>query len=230
MVQNIGILAGAREGDLVLIVAGEGNLPAKAPGSAGRVKPALDALRRALATKLDLADKNTLSFLWVTDFPLFEWSDEEERWDPTHHLFTSALPEDLALLKTDPGKVRSNAYDLACNGQEIGGGSIRINHRREQADILSLLGITSEDAEERFGHMLDAFDYGAPPHGGIAMGIDRSVALFAQESDIREMIAFPKTKSASDPMTGAPSPAQGDQLDVLHIHVDDDVMADTATA
>jgi aspartyl-tRNA synthetase len=218
-VQNIGILAGAKEGDLVLIVAGQGDLPSKEPGSVGRVKPALDTLRRTVAAKLGLADKDTLAFLWVIDFPLFEWSDEDERWDPTHHLFTSAMPEDLELLKSDPGKVRSNAYDLACNGQETGGGSIRINHRDAQQDILNLLDISRQDAEDRFGHMLDAFDYGAPPHGGIAMGIDRTVALFAQESDIREMIAFPKTKSASDPMTGAPSIASPEALDVLKIRL-----------
>jgi aspartyl-tRNA synthetase len=220
MVQNIGILAGAKEGDLVLIVAGQGGLPAKEPGSAGRVKPALDTLRRTVAAKLDLADRDTLSFLWVTDFPLFEWSDEDERWDPVHHLFTSARPEDLELLKSDPGKVRSNAYDLACNGQEVGGGSIRINSRQNQADILRMLGITAEDAEARFGHMLDAFDYGAPPHGGIAMGIDRTAAIFAQETDIRETIAFPKTKSASDLLTGAPVTVDQAQLKELSIRVE----------
>jgi aspartyl-tRNA synthetase len=219
MVRSIGILAGARAGDLVLIVAGEGGLPAKEPGSAGRVKPALDALRRALAEKLELADPNTLAFLWVVDFPLFEWSDEDERWDPIHHLFTSAKAEDLALLSKDPGKVRSNAYDIVCNGQEIGGGSIRIHNRGEQESILKLLGITEEQARERFGHMLEAFDFGAPPHGGIACGIDRTAALMGQQDDIRQFIAFPKTKSATDPMTGAPLPADGEQLKTLGIRM-----------
>ena len=144
------------------------------------MKPALDALRRTLAAKLELADPNTLPFLLVVDFPLFEWSDEDERWDPTHHLFTSREPEDLALLDSDPGKVRSNAYDLVCNGQEIGGGSIRIHDRGEQEHILRLLNIGEEDSARRFGHMLDAFEFGAPPHGGIALGIDRTVALLAQ--------------------------------------------------
>jgi aspartyl-tRNA synthetase len=123
------------------------------------------------------------------------------------------------LLKEDPGKVRSNAYDLVCNGQEIGGGSIRIHDRRDQEAIFHLLGIGEAQQQERFGHMLDAFEYGAPPHGGIACGIDRTAAMLAQSDDIREMIAFPKTKSASDPMTGAPSPAGRDALDVLHIRL-----------
>jgi aspartyl-tRNA synthetase len=219
--RSIGMLAGAKAGDLVLIVAGQGGLPAKETGSIGRVKPALDALRRTLAAKLDLVDDETLAFLWVVDFPLFDWNDEEERWDPTHHLFTSAMPEDLPLLATDPGKVRSNAYDLVCNGQEMGGGSVRIHDRRDQESIFRLLRIGEEQAQERFGHMLDAFEFGAPPHGGIACGIDRTAAMFAQTDDIREMIAFPKTKSAADPMTGAPSPAGDEALKVLHVRVVD---------
>jgi len=219
LAQAIGLNAGAGAGDLVLIVAGAGGMPAKEVGSAGRVRPALDTLRRTIAAKLDLADPNTLAFLWVIDFPLFEWSDEDERWDPTHHLFTSARAEDLALLGSDPGQVRSNAYDIVCNGQEIGGGSIRIHNREEQESILRLLNIDSETANERFGHMLEAFEYGAPPHGGIACGIDRTAALLGQGDDIREFIAFPKTKSASDPMTGAPSAAAEDALKVLNIAV-----------
>jgi len=219
LAQAIGINAGANAGDLVLIVAGAGGVPAKEVGSAGRVKPALDTLRRTVATKLDLADPNTLAFLWVVDFPMFEWDDEEERWSPSHHLFTSVKPESLSDLETDPGRALSNAYDLVCNGQEIGSGSIRIHNRSEQERILRLLKITDEDARERFGHMLEAFEYGAPPHGGIAPGIDRTVALLAQESDIREVIPFPKTKSASDPMTGAPLPAAAEALDALSITV-----------
>jgi len=220
LAQAIGMQCGAGAGDLVLIVAGNGGMPAKEAGSVGRVKPALDALRRTVAAKLELADPNTLAFLWIVDFPLFDWSDEDERWDPTHHLFTAAKPEDLAELSRDPGKVRSNAYDLACNGQEVGGGSIRIHNRGEQEQILSLLNITEEQARERFGHILDAFEFGAPPHGGIAMGIDRTAALLSQTDDIRDTIAFPKTKSASDPMTGSPSPAEPAALDVLHIKVE----------
>jgi aspartyl-tRNA synthetase len=222
LARTIGTLAGANAGDIVLIVAGQGGVPAKESGSVARVKPALDALRRTIAAKLDLADKNTLAFLFIVDFPLVEWNDEEERWEPSHHLFTSVKAEDLVLLDADPGTVRSNAYDIAANGQEIGSGSIRIHNRAEQERIFRLLKINEADARERFGHMLEAFEYGAPPHGGIAPGIDRTAALFAQESDIREVIAFPKTKSASDPMTGAPLPAGKDQLDLLKIRVIED--------
>jgi aspartyl-tRNA synthetase len=222
LAQAIGLNAGASAGDLVLIVAGQGGMPAKEPGSAGRVKPALDTLRRTLATKLSLADPNTLAFLWVVDFPMFEWDDEEERWSPSHHLFTSVKPESLSTLESDPGSALSNAYDIVCNGQEIGSGSIRIHNRSEQERILRLLKISETDAHERFGHMLEAFEYGAPPHGGIAPGIDRTTALLAQETDIREVIAFPKTKSASDPMTGAPLPAEASALDVLKIRVVDE--------
>jgi aspartyl-tRNA synthetase len=219
LTQAIGLHAGASAGDLVLIVAGQGGLPGKETGSAGRVKPALDTLRRTVAAKLNLADPGTLAFLWVLDFPMFEWDDEEERWSPSHHLFTSVKPESLSDLETDPGRALSNAYDIVCNGQEIGSGSIRIHDRSEQERILRLLKISESAARERFGHMLEAFEFGAPPHGGIAPGIDRTAALLAQETDIREVIAFPKTKSASDPMTGAPSPADPAALDLLKIKV-----------
>ena len=219
LAQAIGMNAGASGGDLVLIVAGQGGLPAREAGSVARVKPALDTLRRTLATKLSLADPNTLAFLWVVDFPMFEWDGDEERWSPSHHLFTSVKPESLADLENDPGRALSNAYDIVCNGQEIGGGSIRIHDRREQEGILRLLNIDSDTAQERFGHMLEAFEYGAPPHGGIACGIDRTAALLGQGDDIREFIAFPKTKSASDPMTGAPLPAEPGALEVLKIRM-----------
>jgi aspartyl-tRNA synthetase len=208
MTQVIGKLAGATSGDLVLIVAGQGGVPVLEPGSAARVKPALDALRRTVAAKLGLIDKDTLKFAFIVDFPMFEWDHEGERWSALHHLFTSAKEEDLGLLETDPGAARSNAYDIICNGWEIGSGSIRIHRRGDQERILKLLGISDADARVKFGHMLDAFEFGAPPHGGFAPGIDRTVALFAQESDIREVIAFPKTKSAADLMTGAPSPVE----------------------
>jgi aspartyl-tRNA synthetase len=219
LARAIGMQAGANTGDLVLIVAGSGGIPSREAGSVSRVRPALDTLRRTLAAKLDLADAQTLAFLFIVDFPLVEWNDEDERWDPSHHLFTSVRAEDLPLLDTDPGKARSNAYDLACNGQEIGSGSIRIHNRSEQEQILKLLRISDAAARERFGHMLEAFEYGAPPHGGIAPGIDRTAALFVQESDIREVIAFPKTKSASDPMTGAPLPADPEHLNLLRINL-----------
>ncbi len=219
LARAVGKRAGARAGDLVLIVAGQGGLPAKEPGSVGRAKPALDVVRRAIAARLDLADKNMLQFLFIVDFPLVEWSDEEQRWDPSHHLFTSVKSEDLHLLDTDPGRARSNAYDIACNGVELGSGSIRIHRREEQERIFRLLNIRDEDARARFGHLLEAFEYGAPPHGGIAPGIDRTVRLFAGEEDIREVMAFPKTKSAADPMTGAPLPVSQAQLDVLGLRL-----------
>jgi aspartyl-tRNA synthetase len=219
LAQAIGIQAGAAAGDLVLIVAGAGGMPAKETGSAARVKPALDTLRRTVGAKLGLADRNTLAFLWVVDFPMFEWDDEAERWSPSHHLFTSVKQESLADLERDPGSALSNAYDIVCNGQEIGSGSIRIHDRSMQERVLRLLKISDEDARERFGHMLEAFEYGAPPHGGIAPGIDRTVALLAQETDIREVIPFPKTKSAADPMTGAPLPASEEALRMLNLAV-----------
>ena len=215
MVRSLGRLAGAGAGDLLLMVAGQGGMRSLDPGAQSRVKPALDALRRSVAVKLDLIDKNTLGFAFVVDFPMFEWDEDSERWSAKHHLFTSCMEEDLGILESDPGAARSNAYDITCNGWEIGSGSIRIHQRGVQERILKLLGITEAEAREKFGHMLDAFEYGAPPHGGFAPGIDRTVALFAQESDIREVIAFPKTKSAADLMTGAPSPVDQAALDVV---------------
>jgi aspartyl-tRNA synthetase len=217
--------AGAGSGDLLLIVAGVGGAGMKEPGSVHRVRPALDAVRRAVATKQDLADPNTLMFFFIVDFPLVEWNEDEQRWDATHHLFTAVNPEDMHLLDTDPGRVRSIAYDVACNGWEIGSGSIRIHRRDEQERIFKLLKISDEDAQHRFGHMLEAFEYGAPPHGGFAPGIDRLTALFAQEADIREVIAFPKTKSASDLMTGAPSPVEKQALDTVGLELKQGVTA-----
>jgi aspartyl-tRNA synthetase len=212
LARSIGTLAGAEAGDLVLIVAGQGGLPSKEPGSVGRVKPALDALRRTLAAKLNLADPNTLLFAFLVDFPLFEWDDENGRWESPHHVFTAPRPEHIPLIDSDPGSVLSQHYDITCNGWEIGSGSIRIHDRGLQEKIFKVIGLTQEQARERFGHMLEAFEYGAPPHGGIAPGIDRTVALFAQESDIREVIAFPKTKSASDLMAHAPAPVDEEAL------------------
>ncbi len=211
--------AGAKASDMLLIVAGQGGVKAKEVGSAGRVKPALDALRRTLATKLNLADPNTLQFTFLTEFPLFERNEDEDRWDATHHVFTSPKREDLALVESDPGRARSDHYDITCNGWEIGSGSIRIHRRDEQELIFRVMGISDEDAYARFGHMLEAFEYGAPPHGGFAPGIDRTVALFAQETDIREVIAFPKTKSAADLMTGAPTEVDQSALDILGLRL-----------
>jgi aspartyl-tRNA synthetase len=219
MVRSIGEIAGANAGDLVLMVAGQGGVPSKEPGSAARVKPALDALRRTVAAKLELADPATLKYAFIVDFPLVEWNDDEERWQASHHLFTSAREDDLSLFDSDPGSVRSNAYDITCNGWEIGSGSIRIHQRENQERIFKLLGITEAEARMKFGHMLDAFEYGAPPHGGFAPGIERTVALLAQETDIREVMAFPKTKSAQDLMTSAPLPVDQAALDSVGLQL-----------
>jgi len=218
LARSMGKVAGAKAGDLLLAVAGVGGVPAKEPGSAGRVKPALDALRRALAAKLDLADPNTLKFCWILEFPLFEWSDEDERYYSVTHPFTAPVDADADFLR-DPAAAHSKSHDLTCNGQEIGGGSVRIHSREMQQAVFRALNLSDEETRERFAHMLEAFEYGAPPHGGIAMGLERTVALFAQDPDIREVMAFPKTKTASDPMTGAPLPVTAEQLAELGLQL-----------
>ena len=202
-------LTGARRGDILLMVADR----------EATANKALDALRRELAARLELADPKTRHFAFITDFPLLEWHPEDERWYAMHHPFTSPKEEDILLMDTDPGHVRARAYDLVCNGWELGGGSIRIHRRWLQEKMFGLLGIGPEEAQRRFGHMLEAFEYGAPPHGGIATGLDRTVALLVDEDDIREVIAFPKTKSAIDPLTGAPASVRPEQLAELHIAV-----------
>jgi aspartyl-tRNA synthetase len=203
-------IAGANRGDMLLIVADTEAIANKA----------LDALRREIAGRLQLADPQALAFAFVTDYPLFEWSDTEGRWMSAHHPFTSPNIEDLPLMDSDPGKVRSHAYDLVCNGWELFSGSIRIHRRDVQEKVFQMLGIGPEEAQRKFGHMLEAFEYGAPPHAGIGSGIDRMLAVFLGENDIREVIAFPKTKSAGDPMTGAPTRVDPEQLAVLHIKLD----------
>lgn len=180
----------------------------------------VDTLRRHLAEQLQLIDPKQVAFVWILDFPLFEWNEDEKRWDPSHHLFTSPFPEDIPLLDTDPGKVRGLQYDLACNGYEVAGGSIRIHQRDIQEKIFGLIGLEVEDAKRKFGHMLEAFEYGTPPHGGIAPGIDRLVMLLAGQPNIREVIAFPKTQQAADIMAGAPSEVLPEQLEELHIAID----------
>lgn len=198
---------GGEPGDLLLIVA----------DSAKIVAQTLDRLRREFAARLNLADPNTLAWGWVLDFPLVEWNEDEQRWDAVHHPFTAPKDEDLHLMSSDPGKVRAKAYDLILNGYEAGGGSIRIHRRDVQQQLFDLLGIDRDTAMSQFGHMLEAFEYGAPPHGGIAPGIDRICMILADEATIREVMAFPKTQQAADLMTNAPSPVDERQLRDLHI-------------
>jgi aspartyl-tRNA synthetase len=219
LVRQAGQRAGAKQGDLLLFIAGEGNKKALEPGSAHRVKPALDGLRREVATRQQLADQTMLHYAFITEFPLVEWNDETERWDALHHLFTSPMEEDLHYFDSDPGRMRSRAYDLICDGMELASGSVRIHQREMQERVFRLLGISDEDARQRFGHMLDAFEFGAPPHAGLAPGLDRVVAQLAGEDDIREVIAFPKTKTGAEPMTGAPGPVPQEQLDELGIRI-----------
>jgi aspartyl-tRNA synthetase len=202
----------AEPGDLLLFVADE---PAVVYESLGR-------LRLHLGDRLGLRDPSILAFLWVIDFPFVTWNEEEGRWDPSHHLFTSPMPEDIPLLESDPAKARGQQYDMVLNGLETGGGSIRIHDRDLQEKVFSLIGLEPQVAQERFGHMLEAFEFGTPPHGGIAPGIDRLVRIFADEDHIREVIAFPKNQAARDVMAGAPSPAEPQQLMELHLKVIDE--------
>jgi aspartyl-tRNA synthetase len=197
----------AQAGDMVVIVADSHKV----------VTAVLDKIRREFASRLNLADPNLLKFAWIVDFPLLEWNDGENRWDAAHHPFTAPLESDVALMDTDPGKVRAKAYDLVLNGYEVASGSIRIHQREVQQKLFDLLGISRETSLLQFGHMLEAFEFGAPPHGGIAPGIDRIAMILADEATIREVVAFPKTQQAQDLMMGAPSPVEEKQLRDLHI-------------
>jgi aspartyl-tRNA synthetase len=190
-----------------------------AAGPAASTSKLLGQLRLAIAKKDNLIDTGAYEFLWVTDFPLLEYHEDDERWYAMHHPFTSPMDEDLDKLESDPGSVRAKAYDLVLNGSEIGGGSIRIHDQALQARVFRRLGITNEEARSRFGFFLDALEYGTPPHGGIALGLDRIVAILCGESSIREVIAFPKTANAVDLMAGAPSGVDPEQLDELHLKI-----------
>jgi len=202
----------AKRGDLLLFIADTHEIALECLGR----------LREELRDRLELVDQDTLGFCWVIDFPLVNWNSDEERWDPSHHLFTSPMFEDIEHLDVDPSKVRGQQYDLVLNGYEIAGGSIRIHNADLQEKIFALIGLDKEVARERFGHMLKAFSYGTPPHGGIASGIDRFCMLLADEPNIREVIAFPKNQSARDLMGNAPSPVEPGQLEELHIKLDID--------
>ena len=200
---------GAKKGDLILILSGKAN----------KVRPQLSALRMELGNRLGLRNPKEFAPLWVVDFPLLEWDEESERYHAMHHPFTSPKLEDIPLLKTDAGKVRANAYDLVLNGNEIGGGSIRIFDRELQAQMFELLGFTPVDAEAQFGFLMNAFKYGAPPHGGLAFGFDRLVAILDGNEVIRDYIAFPKNNSGRDVMIDAPSEIYPNQLDELALNI-----------
>ena len=200
---------GAAPGDLLLIIAGEGDVASTALGE----------LRQEMGRRLELAEPGLLAFACIIDFPLLRWDRKLERWDAEHHPFTAPRDEDMPLLESAPEKVRGRHYDIICNGYEIGGGSLRIYHSELQRKVFRLLGYSDEEISQLFGHMLEAFDYGAPPHGGIALGIDRLVMLLAGEKTIREVIAFPKTQEATDLTFNAPSPVTEEQLSQLHLRL-----------
>ena len=202
----------AEVGDLVLIIAG----PPKA------TNVALSALRNEIGARLELADPDLLAFAFVVDFPLFERDDDLGQWEPSHHPFTMPKEDSERLLESDPGKVIAECYDLVCNGLECASGSIRVHRRELQERIFKVLGYTEEQTEQRFGQLLGAFEYGTPPHGGIAPGIDRLIMLLAGIDNIRDVIAFPKTQSFIDPLFEAPGPVEDEQLKELHLRVVDD--------
>ncbi|MFV0176722.1 aspartate--tRNA ligase [Empedobacter falsenii] len=197
----------AKPGDLMLVMSGNAN----------KVRAQLSALRMEIAERLGLRNPDVFAPLWVVDFPLLEWDEESERYHAMHHPFTSPKPEDMDLIATNPGEVRANAYDLVLNGNEIGGGSIRIFDKEVQARMFELLGFTPEQAEAQFGFLMNAFKYGAPPHGGLAFGFDRFVSILDGSETIRDYIAFPKNNSGRDVMIDAPSPIDQTQMDELNI-------------
>jgi aspartyl-tRNA synthetase len=200
----------AKPGDLILILSGNAN----------KSRTQLSALRMEVATRLGLRKSDEFAPLWVVDFPLLEWDEDSERYHAMHHPFTSPKPEDMDLITTDPGKVRANAYDMVLNGNEIGGGSIRIHDKELQSRMFSLLGFTPEQAEAQFGFLMNAFQFGAPPHGGLAFGLDRLVAILGGQETIRDFIAFPKNNSGRDVMIDAPATIDESQLKELYIQLD----------
>ncbi|MGI6794464.1 aspartate--tRNA ligase [Bacteroides sp. KG68] len=210
VLQEMKAAFGAKPGDLILILSGDDVM---------RTRKQLNELRLEMGNQLGLRDKNKFSLLWIVDFPMFEWSEEEERLMAMHHPFTHPKDEDIPLLDTDPAAVRADAYDMVCNGVELGGGSIRIHNAQLQAKMFEILGFTPEKAQEQFGFLMNAFKYGAPPHGGLAYGLDRWVSIFAGLDSIRDCIAFPKNNSGRDVMLDAPSVIDQKQLDELNLIV-----------
>jgi aspartyl-tRNA synthetase len=202
---------GAKNGDLILIAADDRAI----------VNKVLGGLRVTLRDQLNLADKDLLAFAWVVDFPMFAWNEEEKKWDAEHHPFTMPKLDDLPKFETNPAAIISDAYDMVCNGYEMASGSIRIHRSDIQLKVFQLLGLSGDEIEQKFGHMLEAFEYGAPPHGGMAPGIDRLVMLLADEPNIREVIAFPKNQAGRDVMADAPSAVEPKQLKELHIKISD---------
>ncbi len=202
-------LTGAKDGDLVLFAADKRPI----------VNKVLGGLRLHFRDRLGLVDNDVMAFAWIIDFPMFAWNEEENKWDAEHHPFTMPRVDDLVKFDTDPAEILSDAYDMVCNGYELASGSIRIHRSDIQVKVFELLGLTGEEIERKFGHMLEAFQYGAPPHGGVAPGIDRLVMLLADEPNIREVIAFPKNQAGRDVMADAPSGVEDKQLKELHIKV-----------
>ena len=207
---------GAKDGDLVLILSGD---------NANKTRIQLCSLRLEMGDRLGLRDKNVFKCLWIIDFPLFEWSDEEHRLMATHHPFTMPNPDDIPLLETHPEKVRAKAYDFVCNGIEVGGGSLRIHDTNLQEEMFKILGFTPERAEAQFGFLMNAFKYGAPPHAGLAFGLDRFVSILAGLDSIRDCIAFPKNNSGRDVMLDAPSALEPGQLEELCLKIDEEKVA-----
>jgi aspartyl-tRNA synthetase len=212
--ENIAGRFEAKPGDLLLIIADKAEI----------VNKALNGLRSEMARRLNLTDGNLLAFTFIVNFPLLEWDESTNRWEAMHHPFTSPWEKDIALLDTEPGKAHACHYDLVCNGCELGSGSIRIHQRRLQEKVFQLLGYSKEEMEDRFGALLRALEYGAPPHGGIAIGLDRLVMLLAGEETIREVIAFPKNQNAIDLTFDAPSYVTKEQLDELNLKLKHEII------
>ena len=213
VVRELAQACGAAVGDLILMVAGPATI----------ANLALSTLRNEMARQLNLIDENQFAFVWVYNFPLFEWDDQTRGWTPAHHVFSQPKPEHLNIIESSPGEVYAELFDLTCNGIELGSGSIRIHDADVQRKVFNVIGYSDDEVAERFGHLLRAFQYGAPPHGGMGLGLDRLVAMLAGETSIREVIAFPKTQSASDPLFDAPSTIAPDQLLELGLLLDPNV-------